>query len=239
MKYIKGYQDLLLENNEQAELDRDLIYHVRMDRPKMVKAVLELGANPNAIVDGYTPLGWAARKHHVEIVKILLEAGADPNTKIPTTKKGTYAICEAVSNMNPASSELKMRGQRVIELLLEAGADPNSTEGGYNRTCLAIMAWDFSTYSKDMLDLFLQYGADPNIPDIHGKVALHWPVKYARRDDVNLAKYLILGGADPFLVFESAQQMLDFFDGNIGWLPDGDLKRRIQLAKRSKKMFGI
>ena len=55
----------------------------------------------------------------------------------------------------------------------------------------------------------------------------------------DIAEDLIKMGADPERVFANAEEILSFFDGDIDWMPDGDLKRKLQLMKRSKKMFGF
>ena len=57
-------------------------------------------------------------------------------------------------------------------------------------------------------------------------------------EDRNLVKDLILMGTNPLYGFESPQEVFDFFKGDIDWMPE-DVRRRLQLMQRSKKMLGM
>lgn len=56
--------------------------HRATDRPRLVKAMLEHGADPNARDSaGHTPLHWAVQSAAAETVRLLVAAGADVNAK--------------------------------------------------------------------------------------------------------------------------------------------------------------
>jgi ankyrin repeat protein len=74
-----------------------------------VKALLEMGADPNKASISRTPLWYAAQNDDYEAVKLLLEAGANPNQK--TEVDGWFPLEDAKS-------------LAMVELLLEHGADP-------------------------------------------------------------------------------------------------------------------
>lgn len=95
-----------------------LMCAVVMDRanPKMVKKLIELGANinqqdPN---QGYTALHFAARDQQTDIAKILLEHGAQVDT---IDAWGNTPLWRCVMGSKSPSRQL-------IEILLRAGANP-------------------------------------------------------------------------------------------------------------------
>lgn len=235
MNNIKGYAQVLLENissrQEQMELDDDLIHAVRMNRIFDVKMLLDRGADPDGWMDGDTPLSWAAQKSHVNIMAALLDAGADPNIEVRRMGRSvsilgvamSVGVCDAIYPM--------------MELLLDAGADPNGVNS-FGRTGLAILAAN-NDGNWDRYDLLFMYKADPNIPDDDGHVPLHWPFKYMTGADRGIAKILILNGADPFKAGVDPLQVLELFDGDVDWMPDGPIKNQILRSKKSKNLFGI
>ena len=81
---------------------------------------LRRNADANAMIDGWTPLFWAAQEGHTEIVDLLLAAGANVNVSDPG---GFTPLKQAVSE-----SHLD-----VLERLLLRGADVNwrcASDGG-------------------------------------------------------------------------------------------------------------
>jgi ankyrin repeat protein len=44
---------------------------------------LRHGADPNAVLDGHTPLCWASQEGHTDVVRLLLDAGAEVNFSDP------------------------------------------------------------------------------------------------------------------------------------------------------------
>jgi Ankyrin repeats (3 copies) len=61
-----------------------LVQAAYTDHPKIVKRLLEAGANPNLVCgEGETALTVAADHGNTEIVRLLLAAGADRNYKTP------------------------------------------------------------------------------------------------------------------------------------------------------------
>ena len=224
MKNIKGYAQALTESQESEELDRKLIYDVRMDRPDSVRDLLQKGASPDATDDsGMTALGWAADKGHTRIFMQLIDAGADAN--LPT--EGSTPLCSVISGEAGPGETLKM-----VEILLRAGADPNATDRR-QRTPLCLAA--YHDVGLDAMKALLDAGADANITDDRVRVPLYWAERSGQPD---VARLLILRGADPLKVFKDPTKVLSFFNGDIDWMPDA-LKAKLLRMKRGKSAFGM
>ena len=95
--------------------------------------------------------------------------------------------------------------------------------------------------SIEAMEILLDAGAETEAVNKEGRTPIMiLGTLYTLSDDmIKAIKLLITRGADPFKRFSSPQEFIDFFDGDIDWMPDGDLKRKLQLMKRSKKMFGV
>jgi len=96
--------------NELKELNYNIITAVKHNKPKIVKLLLENGADPNVEDEGRTLLSIAALNN--EMLRLLLEKGADPNIK---DDNGATPIIYAVYS----------RKIDNVKLLLDHHADPN------------------------------------------------------------------------------------------------------------------
>jgi hypothetical protein len=108
-------------------IDKDLIIAAYDGNVEQVRALVQKGANPNALaVDAWTPLTVAAREGHLEAVKVLLDSGA----KIDAPEGGG----------NTALFWAAFYDHRdVIHLLLSKGADINKkSKGGESPLHLAL-----------------------------------------------------------------------------------------------------
>ena len=92
------------------DTDLELIEAARNGQTEEVQALLEAGADVNAISDADgMALILAAARGHTEIVRMLLEAGADVNAK---TSNGNTALLRAAARGHAG----------IVELLRKAGA---------------------------------------------------------------------------------------------------------------------
>jgi ankyrin repeat protein len=90
-----------------------LVYAVVQNRPEIVRELMKLSPDVNAIDrNGFTPLLYAVDRNNVNVVKELLSAGADANAK---GRGGISPLIAAVTVARPDT----------VAELLKAGADRN------------------------------------------------------------------------------------------------------------------
>jgi len=77
---------------------------------KAAEDALRRGADPNAVIENWTPLFWAAQEGHTEIVDLLLDAGADVNFSDPD---GFTPLKQAIGESHLDTAErLLLSGRR-------------------------------------------------------------------------------------------------------------------------------
>lgn len=158
----KGKQDLqkLLSKADLDQLVIDdgvtpLFAAAKWGSLNSVKALIEMGANPNvrmsaACCTGWTALNIAAAEHKTDVVAFLLKHGADPN--IPNQKGRT-----------PLMFASHYGFMDIAKLLIAAKADLNlkTTAGG---PTTAVLASAYRSH-KDMTDLLIKNGAQVDVED--------------------------------------------------------------------------
>lgn len=122
-------------------------------------------------IQGRSPIYFAASKGNITLVKYLISIGANVNS---VSVMGRNAMLKSTWN-----GEVEM-----VKVFLE---DPNldlNIQDGSGRTALHMASWGqfggrnrtkASMYPRDcpeLVELFLKNGADPNIPDIYGKLPI-------------------------------------------------------------------
>jgi ankyrin repeat protein len=147
------------------------------DRPRIVRLLLELGADPHASdAGGSTPLTIAAQEHaDPDIVTMLVAAGAKLDFRAAVSLR-QYAVAEAMLKEDP--SRIGMDGSDTVMLhlavarkdaetvrwLIQHGVDVNASCPLWdcNQTALHATAGDDTV---DIARMLLDAGADPNIRD--------------------------------------------------------------------------
>ena len=141
----KNDLDSLDKNGDSA-----LLYECRMGNLKIVKMLLEHGANPQTSnMEGNTPLHISSRRGYASIVQLLLEYGADESIQ---NEHGETALMYAAY-----SGDL-----RSVKALIEAGANPDVRS---NRKETAIVT-AFYFNKRDIANFLL--GLNPDINPLMG-----------------------------------------------------------------------
>lgn len=115
--------------------------------------------------------------------------------------------------------------------LLDRGAQIDVMPDGY-----APIHYGLHSSHTGILDLLLDRGAQIDPVNHHGETPLKMAVTL---DRPHHAKLLILRGADPFKAFKDPGEILWFFDGDIDWWPEGDLRTKLKRMQKGKSAFGI
>jgi ankyrin repeat protein len=190
-----------LSRNESFQ--RPLHFAVRMNRPEMVRLLLELGADP-AVTDGS---GATAAQYAADpkVDRGVIDAltGGTPMDVFSALALGDEAAAATLLRTTPAGHvtegalhlSAKRGDPRSVQWLLSHGADPNALwdHWGANVTPLHLAA---SRGHEQVVRLLLDAGADPRIRDsMHDGDALDWAQHFQQPGVISLLE-AHLGGAD-------------------------------------------
>jgi len=147
---LAALNQFIAENADvnEAQVDGTTALHwaVQDDHLGMVRALLNAGANPDALNRvGASPILAAAINGNAEILAALLEAGANPNLKVSATGD-TPLMIAAKTGKVPA-----------VEVLLAHGANVNDSEVFGLTTPLM---WAVAENHADVAGILIQHGAD-------------------------------------------------------------------------------
>ena len=171
-----------------------------------VVALLNAGADVNALSAGSTPLHYAALFQKAEAVTKLIEAGADPNARssggdTPLHRAAGSGTVEILTALLKAGADVNVRGSdgltplmyavaapkraKVMRILLEVGADPNA------RGAAGWSPLHNASYAE-AVEALLEAGAFLEVRDGQGATPLHW----AAIENAETVKALVNRGAD-------------------------------------------
>lgn len=134
----------------------------------ILKLLLNLGADPNQIVDNKTkctPImmlldGWYLQER-ISMAKILLEGGADPDKR---NDRGENALSWAIAH------EASLN---YVKMLIRHGANVNVPIYSADDKCFySALSWAVKMGSSSIAKVLLQNGADPNVQDEEGRTPL-------------------------------------------------------------------
>lgn len=158
-----------------------LEFACKQQNVEMVLLLLELGANVNSCGNsfGKTPLMFACLSGNKTIVELLLKAGANPNLQ---NNNGDSALFLSIGRKN-SNTDLPTKKQRTDSLFLQQKIKNNEN-------------------ASSIIDLLLQYGANPNIENKHKQRPL---LIACLRNDFSTVKKLVENGAE--ILFEDSSSI--------------------------------
>ena len=158
-----------------------LHYAVEMDKPRLLKKLLEKGADPNAQLteglpfrrgdyvgrgeyDGASPFWLASRLGNVEMMRELLSAGADPELRQAWGVTPTMVASGVTQTDSRIVSEDKLI--KALELLvLEIGTDIHSVD----RSGQTAVHGAANVSGNEIIKFLVAQGADPEAVDNRGR----------------------------------------------------------------------
>ena len=155
---------------------------VYLKRHDAARALLRLGANPNALeIDRYDIVTIAAVANDIEMLKIALEGGASARN-VTSRYDGTALIAAA-----------HLGHTEVVKILIAAKAPLNHVNNlGWTALMESIVLGNGGKNHTDTLRALVDAGADVNIADRQGNT----PLQHARRRGyVEMARILENAGA--------------------------------------------
>jgi ankyrin repeat protein len=194
-----------------------LLHVIAQGDTRLVRLLLDLGADPNIVVGRSSPLDAALLEWDATIYEMLLEAGADPHALTSHCRPSLWwaagtcnfdivclllergaAIDERHEGKTPLLNVLEIRTRPnrdpqyddVALLLLKAGADPDAIDPA-GRSCLMLAA---GGSEAKVLQALIARGAEVRTRDDQGRTALMYACE---RGDVENARHLLHAGADP------------------------------------------
>jgi N-acyl-D-amino-acid deacylase len=148
---------------------------------RVVKLLLEKGADARYGHNGYTVLMAAAEGGDAAVVRLLLAKGAN----VKTANRAGWTALHAAALQGNAT---------ITEELLKRGADVNARETFQGRTPLV---WAAASGRGDVVSLLLDHGADANVHEsFNGATPLIWAAA-SDHDAADVVQSLFKSHADP------------------------------------------
>lgn len=156
---------------------------------KLLRRLLELGADVNGRWNTYTALGTAAQLIDPKPIRFLLEHGAKVNA--PSFDDATPLVCVARFGMEWDNKDLRREAVKTAKLLLAAGADVDLSDN-VGRTSLD---YAFAADWPELAKLLFDHGASLTECEDQGQQLLFHAVTAA--EDDRLLKLYLKHGGDP------------------------------------------
>jgi len=164
--------------------------------------------------------------NYPHMVEAAIRDGADVNS--PISRLGGTSLHLVIEY---AFSE------EIFDMLLSSGADPDVVDRlGETPLYYAVLRGEL-----EAVRVLLKAGADPNIKNLNGKMAISninsqsfWP-----RENQECARLLILNGSRLTPAWSTFEEMRYWFRDGMGWYPGGAdaLERRFRAEATRNKMF--
>ena len=139
----------------------------------------------------------------MQAIKDFIRSGIDVNIGITgINNERAFSPLYTEINKLPAWDKNNDNRLSIIKLLLDAGADPNIKYGSGHNSPFVIACFNNNSgdsFEKDIINIFIQYGADPNaIDERSGDSIFQHLIRRVFRDSgyVAIIKTLIEKGAD-------------------------------------------
>jgi len=168
-------------------------------------------------------LRHAVGRDNVKMASRAIAAGADVNSQASS----------ALLERTPLHDAVEWNKVDMVKLLIRNGARLD-VQDAYGLTPLHLAARMGST---GLADILLKAGAPVNARSTNGETPLMAAKKLSTKHR-HVAELLILRGADPLSAFSGLEEIIEFFDGDISWMPEA-LRLKLKRMQKGKQAFGM
>jgi hypothetical protein len=189
------------KKTQKSKMKRSFSDDERESIGDRLKLILKHGDLNLKDKDGDTPLTLALRNRLDHLAIDLIKGGADVSIQ------GQYGH-------NPLSLAIGRCGDLVIDTVIRAGANINACDG-QSGAPLHVLFEPGKCQRQDLLDKFIELGADVNVQDSYGNTPLVWA---AKSGDVLSLDKLLKNGANVYITNRDDNTAWDF---SQPWMYDG------------------
>lgn len=170
-------------NQPQPPHDKPILFELLHDEANipLIEELIEQGADPNTYWSHRRPLYVALKDNQLAIVEALLRKGANPELAIDLRNNALHLAMDdgfGFCNLD------------AVKLLLHKGANPNARDTFDQHTPLMKITRlrDQFGYTltdkerKELITLFLEAGANINLPTENGKPMVDWLADYEGKE---------------------------------------------------------
>ncbi|MEZ4986902.1 MAG: ankyrin repeat domain-containing protein [Saprospiraceae bacterium] len=162
--------------------------------PAFIKQLVDKGANPNRLSNGYTPLFRAVVQEQIPTAAMLVRVGADPSL---ANDDGSIALFQAVQQNDAV----------LAGVLLHRSHQPDTDANWQTPNGETLLNMALAQHNTDLLRVLVEKGADPNAVDYLENTPMHLAAERGMTKAVNLL--LVHGAApDPVNIMGSTPVML-------------------------------
>lgn len=160
------------------DITQDFFNAVKFGDAVNVKKYLdEQPALANRKIDGATPLHFAALNGHQDVIELLVDRGADLEARDDefnatpiswANEKGNMSVVHNLSDRGALVSIDRAAAFGLVDLIREYIADGTenlNVVGGFGTPLHEAALWGY----PEIVELLLQNGADPTIPNVDGR----------------------------------------------------------------------
>jgi len=174
-----GYNDIARTlMNYGAESQAYMVESFELGDLEFVKKLVEEG-KINEKINNRTPVYLATYYYQPELIEYLVENGADLN------------ILSGENDDPPIFNIIDVGDIEILDYLITSGAEVNI----YNMNGITPLLLAASYSDKDAYDVLVDYGAEEDVSDYSGNIALSYVVYFGEEGYLDFAKYLIEKGA--------------------------------------------
>lgn len=186
IKIPRSRMQMQTPNSEASVNDTDLLQMAATNgNVQVLQSIIESKAFPvDFVMQGWTPLMFAALNCQYDAMEFLMKKGANPNFH-----HHCYTVLMSACDSSKQGQDVKLK---CIQLLLDSGASVNMRQHN-GMTPLMIACKEGS---EKVVEELIKRNADINAQDVMGWTPLIWSVHHRKHGEMEIILLLLNAGAD-------------------------------------------